>query len=111
MLAKSQRLNLKKSFKWVAAGKKIETPLFKIFFRNGENRFPLVGIANSKNQFRKANKRNRARRVVSQAIQDIYPNLKEDLNLVIMPKSILLEKSVEDVKKGLEDVKAIYRTD
>jgi len=93
----------------VAAGKKIETPLFKLFIRSGENKLPLVGIANSKNQFRKAHERNRARRLVSQALQEIYPTLKEDLNLVIMPKSILLEKSVDDVKKGLVDVKAIYK--
>lgn len=110
MLPKFKRLNLKKSFKWVASGNKSDTAIFKIMYQFGDNSFPLVGIASSKNNFKKAVEKNRARRLVSVAIQNLYPSLRNNLNLVIMPRAAILEKSITEIEQTLKNVKAIYKS-
>lgn len=109
MLHKSKRLNLTKSFKWVTAGSRQETLALKLFFKEGENVEPLVGIALAKKEFRQANKRNRARRLSSTAIEQLYPQLRNNLNLVIMPKASVLTTPVDQIISQLQDVKALYR--
>ena len=104
MLSKSKRLNLSKNFKWVTQGKKVECSSFKIFYRAGENNFPLVGIALRKAYFHDANKRNQAKRIVSSEIEKHYENLPSSLNLVIMPKELILKTTKEDLKKEIESV-------
>lgn len=105
MLPKSQRLNLKTDFKWVAAGKKIETKYLKLFIRFGENVSPRVGIAMSSKLFNKASQRNRARRLVSQAFQSSINYLPLTINIIALPKAHIIEvKSKEvlsDLMKGL----------
>lgn len=108
MLPKSKRLNLKVSFKWVASGNKSETPSLKLLFREGENIFPLVGIAMSSKTFNKASLRNRAKRLASAAIEEVYSTLKKNINLVIMPKYTCLEKKPEDLIRELKNVKNIF---
>lgn len=106
MLSKDKRLNLKKSYKWVsAAGQKIETPLFRIFYRDGSNENPLVGIATSKAFFKKAHERNLAKRLTSEALQKVYPRMKKNINVVIMPKDKILERRVDEIYRELENVK------
>ena len=111
MLAKDKRLNLKKNFKWVVAGKKLETPNFRFFFRFSSNKQPLVGIASSKVFFKKAHLRNRARRLSSEAAQFIYSDLPSGLNLVIMPKSAILETSVDNLKVEIVNAKNNFKSD
>lgn len=103
MLAKDQRLNLKYSFKWVMAGHRAETSLYKMFWRFGDNIQPLISITASTKIFTKAVDRNRARRLTSAAIQPFYPQLLANLNLVIMPKHPLLFSSSSEIAKELED--------
>lgn len=105
MLPKSQRLNLKQDFKWAAAGKKIETPLFKLFIRFGENTIPKVGVATSKQHFKSAVDRNKAKRICFEAISPLYDRLPNQINLVIMPKSNCLASSSEALRRELTDVK------
>lgn len=108
MLQKNQRLNLKKDFKKVASGQKKETHSLKFFYLFLDNPQPLVGIANSKNYFKKAHDRNRARRLTSKAVETLYPSLNKNLNLVIMPKSQVLEKNLEQLIKEVESVKDLF---
>ncbi len=110
MLSKDKRLNLKTSFKFVAGGKRVENRYFTIFFRADSNERCLVGVAVSGKQFKEAHDKNRAKRLVFTAVQNIYPQLLNNLNLVIMPKAGVLNLSVEDIIKELEGVKAIYST-
>ncbi len=110
MLPKSDRLNLKKDFKWVVSGKRIETPLFTLFAKEGENDHCLVGIALSSKNFKKAHERNRARRLLSVALKQVYPQLRNNLNLVIMPKVAILLSPSEKTLATLENVSAIYST-
>lgn len=96
MLSKDKRLNLKKDFKWVASGKKMETQYLKIFTRTGDNQSPRVGIANSSKVFKNATDRNRARRIVSAALESLYERLPNNINIVVLPKQGVIE-----VKSGL----------
>lgn len=105
MLTKSKRLNLTKDFKWVVNGKKIETETFKFFLKIGDNKQALVGIITPKQIFKKAYIRNRARRITSKVIEQIYPNLPNNLNLVIMPKADIFKKRVEELTNELTNIK------
>lgn len=104
MLPRAQRLNLKKSFKWVRDGKKIEGNLVKLHVRFGENRSPLVGVALSKGHFKNAVDRNLAKRKVFSSFQSIYQNLPEGLNVVALPKGGVLKASQEEIDKEIEDL-------
>lgn len=112
MLSKDKRLNLSKNFKDVRSSKlKKETESLRVFYKYSDNKNALVGIALTKGIFKKAHERNRARRLASFAIEKLYPRLPNNLNLVIMPKLAILEKSGEEVLKEVEDVKFFNPTD
>lgn len=102
MLPKSHRLNLKTDFKWVASGKKLETKYLKLFVKLGDNPYPKIGIATSSKFFKKANQRNRARRLVSQAFQSSYSLLPASINIVALPKQGILEVKSQDILNDLE---------
>lgn len=110
MLRKTLRLNLKRDFKFVVSGKRLETPSFKLYLKKGPNITPLVGIATSKKYFKKAHERNRARRKTAEVIQNLYSSLNNNLNLVIMPKAIVLEKSINELNLELTNVKDLYKS-
>lgn len=104
MLPKFQRLNLKKDFKWVVAGKSLETKYLKLFFKSGDNKIPRVGIAVSSKVSKKATERNRARRLVSAAFESLYKNLPESINIVALPKAMVTRVKSSDVLLDLEEV-------
>lgn len=102
MLPKNKRLNLKYDFKWVSTGKKIDGSLIKLFIKPGENNFPRLGISVSAKVFRKATDRNRARRLVSKAFEDLYKRLEHNLNIIALPKIGVLEKSSDEIKTEID---------
>lgn len=102
MLPKSQRLNLKKDFKWVAVGKKIESKFLTLFIKTGDNVTPRIGIAVSGRSFKKAHERNRARRLVAQAFQSTVYRLPSTANIVALPKEGILSVKSNDVLLDLE---------
>ncbi len=104
MLPKSRRLNLKKDFKWVASGKRIDTKFLKIFYRYGENKTARVGIAVSSQTFKKAHERNRARRLVAEAFHNTYHLLPNTINIIALPKERVIEVKSNDVAKELEKI-------
>lgn len=103
MLPKSKRLNLKKDFKWVASGKKIETKYLKLFQKAGDNQNPRVGVAVSSHIFKKSNQRNRARRLTSAAFEALYLKLPQSANIVALPKTGILSVKSGDVLLDLEE--------
>ncbi len=104
MLPRSQRLNLKKDFKWVTAGGKVvDTKFLKLFIRIGENINPRIGIALSSKNFKKAHERNRAKRLVSQAFQSTIYHLPSTINIVALPKTGILGVKSGDVLMDLEE--------
>lgn len=101
MLPKASRLNLSKEFKQVASGIRRETPNLVIFIKKDINEKPLVGIAVSKKNFNSAVARNKAKRLVATALKALYPDLPNNLKLVIMPKAHTLEASVAQLQQEL----------
>lgn len=102
MLPRSERLNLKKDFKWVASGEKLETRYLRLFFRFGTNTSPKIGIATSSNIFKNASQRNRARRLASQAFQSTIYHLPSTINIVALPKADILSVKSSDVLLDLK---------
>lgn len=102
MLSKDKRLNLKTFFNFVVSSQKAENQLVKLFFRTGENNQALVEIALKTEYFKKAVGRNRARRLISWAIEQLYCKLMPRLNLVLMPKTEVLKFSSKEIKEILE---------
>lgn len=103
MLPKSQRLNLKTDFKWVAMGKKIETKYLKLFIKTGDNVVARVGIAVSGKTFKKAHERNRVRRLVAEAFHSAYSQLPVSTNIVALPKAGILSVKSGNVLLDLEE--------
>lgn len=101
MLPKTKRLNLNKDFRWVASGKKIETNFVKLFLKQSPDGLPKIGISLSKNVFKKAVDRNRARRLVSKAFENVYNELPSGINIVAMPKTGILTVSSDELTKSL----------
>lgn len=105
MLPKKKRLNLKQDFKWVAQGERKETINLKVFFRFRNNSTAKVGVAVAKANFAKAHDRNRAKRIISEVVREIYQSLPKDINLVIIPKVSVLKQSQDSlaaqIKKAL----------
>lgn len=104
MLSKDKRLNLKKDFKWVAAGKRLETKYLKLFVKLGDNELPRVGIAISGKSFKKAVDRNRARRLTSAAFETLYTSLLPRINILALPKAGVIEVKSDLVLLDLEAI-------
>lgn len=102
MLSKEKRLNLKHSFTFVVKGQKFENDILRIFWREGGNSQPLVGIALKKESLKLAVERNQARRLVSTGVELLYPRLRQKLNLIIMPKAGVLKLSSGELTEILE---------
>lgn len=97
MLLKSQRLNLRTNFRWVASGKSFNSQNFKLFYRLGDNQNPLIGVSIVSAQFKKANLRNKAKRIMFDQAKLSYSKLHKNLNLVIMPKTQVLSLPKEQL--------------
>lgn len=104
MLPKHQRLNLKTDFSRVVKGKRIETKNLILYLSPASLDLSRVGISIRTKNFGKAHDRNRARRLTSQAIQSIYADLPKDSDLIIMPKSGVLESTVDLLTEELRNV-------
>lgn len=103
MVSRDKRLNLKIDFKWVASGQKIDTRFARLFFITGQNTKAKIGIALSGKNFKKANERNRARRLVSKGFELLYAKLPQDLNIIALPKASVLEVKSQEVLLDLEE--------
>ncbi|MDP3974098.1 MAG: ribonuclease P protein component [Candidatus Daviesbacteria bacterium] len=114
MLPKSNRLNLKKDFKRVASGRKLESKYLKLFIKEGENHPPAksnlapaggarIGVAISSKTFKNATDRNRAKRLVFQAFQTIISGLPPTINIVALPKIGVLKVKSADVLSDLKN--------
>lgn len=109
MLAKSQRLNLKTSFRWVASGNSYTSKNFKLFYRSGENYQPQIGVSIISAVFKKSTLRNQAKRVCFDMVQNYYTQLPKNLNLVIMPKAQVLNLPIEQLIQEFKDAISSFK--
>ena len=84
----------------------LASEFLKVFFKTGENEIAKVGIALSSKNFKRAVDRNRARRLTSQAFQEIYPSLPNNINIVALPKAGVLSVKSDDLVLDLETIHA-----
>lgn len=103
MLSKSQRLNLKTNFRWVASGKSHTSQNFKLFYRLGENDHPLIGVSIVSAQFKKSTLRNAAKRICFELARINYDQLHKNLNLVIMPRPQVLDLPSQTLDKEFKN--------
>lgn len=103
MLSKLQRLNLKTNFRFVASGKSVTQKSFKIFYREGENEIPKIGVSIVSAQFKKATQRNKAKRIFFNLAKKYYNQLPKNINLVIMPRAQVLDLAPDDLEKQFND--------
>lgn len=111
MLSKTQRLNLKTGFRWVASGKSITSPSFKIFYRFGENDQPKIGVSLVSAQFKKATQRSAAKRICFSLAASAYNQLPKTINLVIMPRVQILETDYSILNKTFTDAISNLKAD
>ncbi len=104
MLPKSKRLNLKTDFKRLISGKFIDSKYAKLYIKLENNEFPKVGIATSSKIFKKAVERNRARRLISSAIEPLYKKLPQNINILVLPKISILSVKSGDILLNLEEI-------
>ena len=62
-------------------------------------------MANSKSYIREAHDRNKAKRLIFEAVRRVYSELPSNINLVMMPRISILKKSVDEISHIIEDVK------
>lgn len=113
MLKKSARLEVSENFKWVMGGKRLETANLKLFFRSGDNPsvnsglvlYPRIGVAVNSKEFKEAHLRVKAKRLCFEAARLSYEGLPIGINLVMMPKSSILNISIDDLVKELSNAK------
>ncbi len=111
MLPKIHRLNLRLDFKLiVGTGVSRSTPTFRLSYLITEDLTPKIGIALSGKTFKTAPLKHRAKRLTSKAIEELYPNLRPGLKLVIIPKQLILEKTPNELTLELANVKDIFTT-
>ena len=104
MLSKDSRLNLKIDFKRLITGKLINSKYAKLYIKLGDNNIPKVGIATSSKIFKKAVERNRARRLISAAIEPLYEKFPSNINILALPKAGIISVKSGDILLNLEEV-------
>ena len=89
-------------------GKFIDSKYAKLYVRMGDNHLQdggsKIGIAVSSKIFKKAVDRNRARRLISAAIEPLYGKLPTNINILALPKASILSVKSGDVLINLEEV-------
>ncbi|MBI2017943.1 ribonuclease P protein component [Candidatus Daviesbacteria bacterium] len=104
MLPKPKRLNLKKDFKWAAAGKRVNSKFATFFLRVGDNHQPRIGVAVSTRVFKRVVDRNRVKRVVFACFESLYNRLPSNINIVALPKAGVIDVKSGDLLLELEEV-------
>lgn len=105
MLPKNKRINLRIEYKSVVSGAlRKEGRFLSLFLKTGEGDLPRVGISLSGKTFKKAHERNRARRLVSSAVESLYALLPTNANIIITPKPEILSQKSDVVKEDLRQI-------
>ncbi|MBI4039471.1 ribonuclease P protein component [Candidatus Daviesbacteria bacterium] len=101
MLPKSKRLNLKTDFqKIVKTGTRYSHGWFSLFIGQANN--TKVGIAVGVKITKKANRRNRMRRLISAACQRLLPKLSHKASLLFIARKDFSNHSSSEVEEIIE---------
>lgn len=102
MLKREYRLKKKYMFNYCyRVGKVVRSKSCLLYYTPSKNKFVKVGISVSK-KVGGAVKRNRARRVIREAITPFLETINQNFNLIIVARENILEFSFADLKKDIE---------
>lgn len=103
MLKKEFRLKKKYQFNYVyRVGKSCHGGFLLLVFSKSKNANVKIGISVSK-KVGNAVKRNRARRLLREAISQFIPSLKVNYNIIIVAKQSINNKKLPEVAKDLQN--------
>ena len=102
MLKQQYRLKKKYQFNYVyKVGKSSHGKFLMLVYTSSKNQNIKVGISVSK-KVGNAVKRNRARRLLREAISPFLPNLEKNCNLIVVAKQSIKGLKMNDVQKDLK---------
>ena len=101
-LAKKNRLNLRLHRHRVEEScKKLHSPLFTHLVAKSTHLHPRFAILISKKLAKKAVVRNKIKRRISQSLQDSLFQLPQNLDVILIPKPTILNKSILEIQTDL----------
>lgn len=104
MLPKENRLKKKKDFQKVfSSGEMVQGETVGVLFSKTKDK-TRVGIVVSSKVSKKAVERNRVRRAVQESFRKFLPRITQPLDIVVLVKKKILEKSAVEVENDLEQV-------
>jgi len=105
MLSKNNRLDLKKDFSEIKRkGKVLKGKLFDFLFQKSAVDFcpPAFAFIVSKKIDKRATKRNRIKRLLSESVRSFLPQIKPGIKGVFLVKKEILEKNFTEIKNEVE---------
>lgn len=82
-------------------GRAVHHPFFTLSYLPNDLPHNRYGVITSK-RLGKAVRRNRIRRQIKEALRLLHPNLKQGLDMVVIPKQIVLGKPFRAIQNALE---------
>ncbi len=107
MLPKKHRLPLRTELNQVKKkGTLIQGKLFSLLVRrqSKKNQSSRLGFIISTKIHKKAVKRNRAKRLLSEAVISLFPEMKEGFDIVFLAKKRIIEANPEEIKKEVREL-------
>lgn len=105
MLKRLYRVTKDKEFQAIyRRGRFQSTALFSINYLPGKKNVSRVGIVVSKKITKKATERNLIKRRIREVVQEIYPTIKNNYDIVISVKKPVMDANFDTIKTTIKDM-------
>lgn len=111
MLPSLYRLKRKSEFqKVLQEGSRLQFPLFGLFYAPSTNGQTKIGVVVSKAISKRAHERNRARRLIHEALQSLHTYFPEETWLVFLAKRRLIDAHYTEVQEQVAKALSLITT-